>query len=77
VESARPVCFDIYPLMALRRADAWPVGDLALALAAQSVKRLAVTPTPAELDALGAALAARILWHHYLTRRRRPGAAPA
>ncbi len=31
---------DIYLLMALRRPDVWPVGDLALAIAVQSVKRL-------------------------------------
>jgi DNA-3-methyladenine glycosylase II len=63
--------------MALRRADAWPIGDLALALAVKEVKRLRSVPTPAELEAIGAAwrpwraVAARILWHHYLSPARR------
>lgn len=65
---------EVYLLMALRRPDAWPVGDLALATAAQQVKRLAQRPTPGDLTALAEgwrpwrAVAARLLWHHYLTR---------
>ena len=67
-----PWSADIYLLMALRRPDIWPAGDLALAVAAQRVKRLPACPSPAELDALGEAwrpwraVAARLLWHHYL-----------
>lgn len=63
---------DIYLLMCLRRPDAWPAGDLALAIAAQRVKRLPARPTPHELDALAEqwrpwrAVAARILWQFYL-----------
>ena len=63
---------DIYLLRVLGRTDAWPSGDLALAVAAQSVKRLPQRPTPLELEALSApwrpwrAVAARLLWHHYL-----------
>ena len=37
---------DIYLLMVLRRPDTWPSGDLALATAAQRVKRLRRKPTP-------------------------------
>lgn len=68
---------DIYLLMALRRPDAWPNADLALAVAAQGVKGLAGRPAPAELEAFSRAwrpwraVAARLLWHHYL------GGAPA
>ena len=64
---------DIYLLMALRRPDVWPAGDLALAIAAQRVKRLASRPSTLELEALGEpwkpwrAVAARVLWHHYLS----------
>jgi DNA-3-methyladenine glycosylase II len=64
---------DIYLLMALRRPDVWPAGDLALAIAAQRVKRLASRPSTPELEALGEpwkpwrAVAARVLWHHYLS----------
>ena len=70
-----PWSADIYLLMALRRPDVWPKGDLALAVAAQNVKRLASRPTPDELDDLAApwrpwrAVAARLLWHHYLSSR--------
>jgi DNA-3-methyladenine glycosylase II len=65
---------DIYLLMALLRPDVWPSGDLALAVAAQRLKRLPSRPTPDEIDALGAAwrpwraVAARLLWHFYLER---------
>lgn len=65
---------DIYLLMALRRPDIWPVGDLALAVAAQKVKRLRSRPTQEELDEMSApwkpwrAVAARILWHYYLSQ---------
>lgn len=64
---------DIYLLMVLRRPDIWPAGDLALAVAAQHVKGLKARPTPEELDEIGTAwrpwraVAARILWHHYLS----------
>lgn len=64
---------DIYLLMVLRRPDIWPTGDLALAVAAQKVKGLRVRPTQQELDDMSAAwkpwraVAARILWHYYLS----------
>jgi DNA-3-methyladenine glycosylase II len=63
---------DIYLLMALRRPDVWPRGDLALVVAAQRVKRLPSRPSPEEFEALGdawrphRAAAARLLWWHYL-----------
>lgn len=66
---------DIYLLMVLLRSDVWPTGDLALAVAAQEVKRLDRRPTPDELLGLGEAwrpwraVAARLLWHHYLSKR--------
>ena len=64
---------DVYLLMVLRRPDIWPAGDLALAVAARHVKRLKSRPTPRELDEIGEAwkpwraVAARILWHYYLS----------
>ena len=67
---------DIYLLMVLRRPDIWPRGDLALATAAHEVKQLERRPTYDELDVVSEAwrpwraVAARILWHHYLSRRR-------
>jgi len=73
IKGIGPWTADIYLLMAMRRPDVWPSGDLALANAAQRVKRLASRPTPEELDDLGAdwrpwrAVAARLLWHYYLS----------
>lgn len=67
---------DCYLLMVLRRPDVWPHGDLALAAAAQSVKRLPARPSYDELDEMAQqwrphrAAAARLLWHHYLSERR-------
>ena len=65
---------DIYLLMALRRPDAWPGGDLALAIAVEQIKRLPHRPGPSELEAISEgwrpwrAVAARLLWHFYLNR---------
>src|SRR5712691_12424221 len=70
---------DIYLLMALGRADIWPSGDLALVTAIREVKRLRSLPSPERIGRItGAwspwrAVAARLLWHHYLsTPRSRP-----
>ena len=68
---------DIYLLMALRRPDIWPTGDLALATAVRQVKRKRSPLTTDALEALSQpwkpwrAVAARILWHYYLSRRGR------
>jgi DNA-3-methyladenine glycosylase II len=70
---------DIYLLMALRRPDVWPAGDLALAVAAQRALALPSVPSPVELEAIGAAwqpwraVAARLLWHFYLSRSAKSG----
>ena len=64
---------DIYLLMALLRPDICPPGDLALAKAAQKIKNLPSTPVPATLNEIAAkwkpwrSVAARILWHYYLS----------
>ncbi len=74
VKGIGPWTAEIYLLMALGRADAWPVGDLGLAVAAQEVKRLDQRPDAATLTALAEpwrpwrAVAARLLWHHYLSK---------
>jgi DNA-3-methyladenine glycosylase II len=68
---------DIYLLMVLGRPDVWPLGDIALAQAAREIKRLTGRPSGDELRALGEswrpwrAVAARVLWHHYLSTPRR------
>jgi DNA-3-methyladenine glycosylase II len=66
---------DIYLLSALRRPDIWPTGDLALATAVQEVKRLRRRPSPEKLEKMSAlwrpyrAVAARLFWHAYLSKR--------
>jgi len=68
---------DTYLLFALRRPYAWPSGDLALAKAVQVVKQLPTSPGSDEVDPIAddwrpwRAVAARILWHHYLSQRGR------
>jgi len=68
---------DVYLLFALRRRDAWPSGDLALAKAVGELWRLPSLPDWDELDAWAErwrperAVAARFLWHDYLSRRGR------
>ena len=67
---------DVYLLMAMRRADIWPAGDLALAVAMKDLKGLAHRPGPDELERLAEkwrphrAVAARMLWQHYLGKKR-------
>jgi DNA-3-methyladenine glycosylase II len=69
-----PWTAEIYLLRALRRPDAWPSGDLAIAIAVQEVRRLPLRPTTLELEAIAEpwrpwrAVAARLLWSHYLNR---------
>jgi extradiol dioxygenase family protein len=71
-----PWSVDIYYLMALRRPDVWPCGDLALAIAMRDVKRLTGKPGNAEQQQISApwtpwrSVAARLLWHYYLSKPR-------
>ncbi len=71
-----PWSADIYYLMALRRPDVWPVGDLALAVALQEVKNLRSRPDALRQHEMSAAwapwrsVAARLLWHYYLSTRK-------
>jgi DNA-3-methyladenine glycosylase II len=66
---------DVYLLMAMRRADIWPSGDLALAVAMHELKGLQNRPRPMELEKLAEqwrphrAVAARMLWQYYLGRK--------
>ncbi|HSB55045.1 MAG TPA: hypothetical protein VLD58_11845, partial [Gemmatimonadales bacterium] len=70
-----PWSADIYLLMALGRPDVWPPGDIALLQAMQEVKRLRQRPTHERAHRIAAtwapwrSVAARILWHQYLSRR--------
>lgn len=64
---------DVYLMVALRRPDLWPVGDLALVKAIQTLKGLERRPDSAYLETLGdryrpfRSVATRIYWHHYLS----------
>jgi DNA-3-methyladenine glycosylase II len=72
---------DTYLLFSLRRTDVWPSGDLALAKAIQELRGLDSMPSPEEADRMAdfwkpwRAVAARILWHHYLCERGRTASA--
>lgn len=78
-----PWTADCYLLFSLRRADAWPTGDLALIKAVEEVKALPSPLTARDADAIAEswkpwrAVAARMLWHHYLSSRDRTPAAGA
>jgi DNA-3-methyladenine glycosylase II len=69
-----PWTAEIYLLMVLLRPDAWPRGDLALASAARQAFALPAVPGyPALAEMAEAwrphrAVAARLLWHLYLSR---------
>jgi DNA-3-methyladenine glycosylase II len=74
IKGIGPWSADIYLLMALRRPDVWPAGDLALISAVQRVKRLPDRPTSDTLQEMSLAwqpwraVAARIFWHYYLSK---------
>ena len=72
-----PWTADAYLLSALRIPDMWPVGDRALQVGASEVLGLSKIPTEAELEVLAEpwrparSVAARIIWHSYLSARGR------
>lgn len=69
---------EIYLLFALGRPDVWPADDLAIQVGVQELLGLPARPTRRETDAVAEpwrphrSLAARLVWHDYLARRRRP-----
>jgi len=68
---------DIYLLLALLRTDIWPSGDLALMQAVCEVKKLESATTGKDLEKIShrwspwRSVAARILWHFYLSNRKK------
>ena len=76
IKGIGPWTADIYLLMALGRPDIWPNGDIALASAVQKLKGIASRPSFEELNRMSLkwkpwrAVAARILWHYYLSERK-------
>ena len=67
---------DIYLLMAMLRADVMPKGDLALHVAWQGLKQSEARPTSDEFQQIAQkwkpfrAVAARLLWHYYLSAKK-------
>jgi DNA-3-methyladenine glycosylase II len=76
IKGVGPWTANIYLLMALRRPDIWPTGDIALASAVGRLKNMRTRPSFAELEKVADAwrpfrsVAARMLWQYYLERRK-------
>jgi DNA-3-methyladenine glycosylase II len=72
IKGIGPWTAQVYLLMALRRPDIWPNGDVALASAVTNLKQLKVRPSFPELAQMADAwrpfrsVAARMLWQYYL-----------
>lgn len=73
IKGIGPWTSDIYLLMALRRPDVWPSGDIALIKTVRKVKELHEYPSPSTLSRVAEtwrpfrSVAARMVWHHYLS----------
>ena len=73
IKGIGPWTANIYLLIALGRPDIWPNGDVALASAVQKLKGVATRPSFKELKRMSLkwkpwrSVAARILWHYYLS----------
>ena len=76
IKGIGPWTANIYLLMALRRPDVWPDGDLALAESARRIKKLKQRPSYEHLNKMARkwkpwrSVAARLLWHAYLEENR-------
>ena len=77
VRGIGPWTAGVYVTMALRRPDAWPSGDRALAVGVAERWSLDAVPSYPELDRMAEGwrpwrgVASRLIWHAYLDRRRR------
>ena len=77
VNGIGPWTADVYLLFALRRPVVWPPGDLALIRSMRELKGLRADPTRDRALATAEAwrpwrsVAARLLWHFYLSTRGR------
>ena len=75
IKGVGPWTADIYLLMALRRPDIWPDGDIALASAVGKLHKMAERPSSRQLAKIAEAwrpyrsVAARMLWQYYLAER--------
>jgi DNA-3-methyladenine glycosylase II len=77
IKGIGPWTADAYLLSASRRTDMWPVGDRALQVGAGEALGMATIPGEGELEILAEpwrpirAVAARLIWHAYLSERGR------
>jgi DNA-3-methyladenine glycosylase II len=68
---------DVYLMMALQRSDLFPLGDVALMRSIKEIKQLDEAVTRDQVSAIAATwkpyqtVAAFILWHAYLSKRKR------
>ncbi|HMG72085.1 MAG TPA: hypothetical protein VK582_01175 [Pyrinomonadaceae bacterium] len=75
IKGVGPWTANIYLLMALRRPDIWPDGDIALATALGRLRKMNTRPSFAELARIAEgwrpyrSVAARMLWQYYLAER--------
>lgn len=75
IKGVGPWTANIYLLMALRRQDIWPDGDIALATAFMKIRKLNERPSFTELARIAErwrpyrSVAARMLWQYYLAER--------
>lgn len=74
IKGVGPWTANIYLLMALRRPDIWPDGDIALASAVMKLHKLEHPPSFIELAKMAEewspyrSVAARMLWQYYLAK---------
>lgn len=77
IKGIGPWTADAYLLSAGRRPDMWPVGDRALQVGVGEALGMGGIPSESELEILGEswrpirAVAARLIWHAYLSERGR------
>jgi DNA-3-methyladenine glycosylase II len=77
IKGVGPWTANIYRLMALRRPDIWPDGDIALAAAFAKIRKLPARPSFLELARAAErwrpyrSVAARMLWQYYLAAQNR------
>jgi DNA-3-methyladenine glycosylase II len=75
IKGVGPWTANIYLLMALKRPDIWPDGDIALVSAAGRLLKMDARPSFTELAKLAEkwrpyrSVAARMLWQYYLAER--------
>ena len=79
IKGIGPWTANIYLLMALRRPDVWPDGDIALATAVKKLHKLDHRPSFVDLARMAErwrpyrSVAARMLWQYYLAERANKG----